>query len=91
MNYLKIQWDDFSFDEKWGKSIWYIEIGEDNYIKRQLEVYENSNRIKFDEDHWCDSYGSLGDQPIKISELNSIKITAEEFESEWKTKALNRD
>lgn len=90
MNYLKIKWDEFAFDSEWGKSIWYVEIGEDNYIKRQLEVYENSNRIKFDEDHWCDSYGSLGDQPVSISELNSVEITAEEFESEWIIKAMNR-
>ena len=91
MKYVKIFWDDFLFDEEWGKSIWYLEIGEDNYIKRQLEVYENTNRIKFDEDHWCDSYGSLGDQPVSLEELNLIEISATEFESEWKIKSLNMD
>ena len=91
MKYIKIFWNEFSFDEEWGKSIWYLEIGEDNYIKRQLEVFENSNRIKFDENHWCDSFGSLGDQPIKFEELEAEEISATDFESEWNVKSLNMD
>lgn len=91
MKYLKIHWDEITFDESWGKSIWYIEIGEDNYIKRQLEVFENSNRIKFDEDHSCDSYGGLSDQPIKLEEIDSTEINASDFESEWIIRSLNMD
>ena len=91
MKYLKIHWNEFTFDEDWGKSIWYLEIGEDSYIKRQLEVFENTNRIKFDENHWSDSYGSLGDQPIEFKELNATEINETDFESEWIIKSLNMD
>ena len=91
MKYIKIHWNEFTFDESWGKSIWYLEIGNDNFIKRQLEVFENSNRIKFDENHWCDSFGSLGDQPVNLDELNGIEITSKDFETEWVIQSLNMD
>ena len=91
MKYLKIDWDEITFDEDWGLSSWYLEIGEDNYIRRQLEVFENSNRIKYDESHSNDSYGSLGDQPIELEELNGIVISAADFETEWGVKSMNMD
>ncbi len=91
MKYLKIHWNEITFNEDWGKSTWYLEIGEDNYIKRQLEVFENSNRIKFDEAHWSDSYGSLGDQPVNLDQLNGILISAADFENEWVIKSINMD
>ncbi len=57
-----------------GKSIWYLEVGTDNYITRQIEVFENKNRLKFDENHNCDSYGGLEDQPVDYKILNGEEI-----------------
>lgn len=91
MKYIKIFWNEFSFDKEWGKFIWYLEIGADHYIKRQLEVFENSNRIKFDENHWSDAYGSLGNQPVNVEALEVEEILVTDFESEWAVKSLNMD
>ena len=47
--YYKRKWNETRGDkfDSWGTSMWYFEIGENQYITRQIEIYENGNRLKY--------------------------------------------
>ena len=47
--YFKRKWNETRGDEfdSWGTSIWYFEIGPDGYPIKQIELYENGNRLKY--------------------------------------------
>lgn len=92
MNYFRYQWNDTRGDEfnDWGISTYWFEMGNDGYVTRQMEVYENGIILKYDYSHTNDEYGFLADQPLEPWEIEIIEIPFEEFEHEWsKTKALN--
>ncbi len=56
-----------------------------------MEVYADGTVLKYDESHFHDRYGGLGDQPVDIDgDLLPFEIDAAEFERAWSTKALNR-
>lgn len=83
--YYKRTWNELRGDQfdTWGTSIWYIEIGMNNYPTRQIELYENGNRLKYHSEKTFDDYGSLGDQAIDILEFQEFEIEKTEFEIEW--------
>ena len=65
----------------WGSAIWYIEINEDRYPIRKVELYANGNRLKYHTKKTFDDYGKLGDQPLDLDEW--VKIEQKEFELAW--------
>ncbi len=83
--YYKREWNETRGDEfdSWGTSLWYFEIGEDNYITRQIEVYKNGNRLKYHSEKKFDDYGGLGTEPLDIIEFKEFEIDKIEFEEEW--------
>ncbi|GAB5554922.1 MAG: hypothetical protein Sapg2KO_45130 [Saprospiraceae bacterium] len=83
--YYRWKWDETRGDEfdSWGTSIWFFEIGEDKYITRQIEVYENGNRLKYHSDKRFDDYGGLGKDPLDEMEYKEFEIDKNEFEIEW--------
>lgn len=83
--YYKRKWDEKRDDERdvWGKSVWYFEVDNNGYPTRQLEIYENGNRLKYHSDKTFDDYGALGDQPLDADEFKAFKIEQDEFEKEW--------
>jgi len=83
--YYKREWKETRGDEfdSWGKSLWYFEIGEDKYITRQIEVYENGNRLKYHSEKKFDDYGGLGTDPLDVTEFKDFEIDKNEFEIEW--------
>lgn len=83
--YYKRKWDENRGDEldSWGTSVWYFEIGEDKYISRQIELYENGNRLKYHSKKTFDDYGRLGTQPLNEDEFKEFEIEKDEFEVEW--------
>jgi hypothetical protein len=85
MKYFKRKWDESRGDEfdSWGTSIWFLEIREDKYPTRQIELYENGNRLKYHSDKTFDDYGGLGDQTIDLDEFEKFEIQKNEFELEW--------
>lgn len=83
--YYKRPWNDTRGDEydAWGGSLWYLEIGQDQYPIRQMEVYENGNRLKYHPDKPFDDYGGLGTQPLDVNDFQDFEIKKSEFEREW--------
>ena len=91
MKYIKVEWNETRGDEYdfWGLSIWFLELDGENYPVRQIEVYRNGNRLKYDSVKMTDDFGMLGDQAIEIEEMNGIEISHSEFESQWEIESLN--
>ena len=83
--YYKRHWNELRGDEfdSWGTSIWFFEVGENKYITRQIELYENGNRLKYHSDKTFDDYGRLSDQPIDLEEFKEFEIEKDDFEHEW--------
>ncbi len=92
MNYFKSIWNEKVAEEEWGNSIWFFEIRADGYPNRQIEVYENGIRLKYDNEHSNDKFGQLGDQSMdeNSNENWGDNISANEFESEWKKPTTNQ-
>ncbi len=83
--YYKRKWDETRGDEfdSWGRSIWSFEVNENGYPIRQIELYENGNRLKYHSGKPFDDYGGLGDQALDLNELKVFEIGMLEFEQEW--------
>ena len=72
----------------WGRSIRYLEIGEDLWIVRQVDVFENGNMLSYDRAHWIDDFGMLGEARINRNRKRgpcgrSEEIDAVEFGRVW--------
>lgn len=66
--YFKRKWNETRGDEfdSWGTSTWYFEVDTDGYPTKQIELYENGNRLKYHNEKTFDDYGGLGDQALDI-------------------------
>lgn len=53
--------------DSWGTSMWYFEIGEDQYLIQQIENYENRNILKYHSEKRFDDDGGLGTEPLEHS------------------------
>jgi hypothetical protein len=47
--------------EEWGCFVRYLEIGDDSYATRQVDVFENGHALRYDRSHYVDDYGMLAD------------------------------
>ncbi|MFH7027439.1 MAG: DUF6881 domain-containing protein [Heteroscytonema crispum UTEX LB 1556] len=86
--YCKWFWDESlggAFDA-WGTSTYFLEIGDNSYPLRQIEVYENGNVLFYDKSHSRDDYGMLCDKAISKEDISEFEITKTEFEQVWNTK-----
>ena len=86
MNYFKRHWDETTGEEatdKWGTSTYFFETDNENYPKRQIQVFENGKALKYDREHHDDYYGGLSDQPLEFEEMEPFKIDKSEFENIW--------
>ena len=43
----------------WGEFTRYVEVGDDRYVTRQIEIFDNGRVLRYDRDHWCDDFGML--------------------------------
>jgi hypothetical protein len=43
----------------WGDSVRYVEVADDQFAVRQIEVFDNGNVLRYDRSHWCDDFGQL--------------------------------
>ena len=92
--YYKRQWEEFTGDPltaDWGECTLYFETDEAGVITRQLEVYENGSRLKYDEFFPADDYGYLSDQPLDLTDFAPFTIPAKEFEAEWEKDDLQNE
>jgi hypothetical protein len=44
---------------EWGEFVRYMEVADDQYAVRQVEVFDNGNVLRYDRSHWCDDFGQL--------------------------------
>jgi hypothetical protein len=74
----------------WGECIRYVEIGDDRYAVRQVEVYNSGRVLRYDRSHWCDRFGQLfgglfsQKQKAIDGRLRAEVIEAKEFERAWR-------
>lgn len=85
MTYYKYRWDESRGDqfEDWGKSWLLIEVANDNYLNRQIEIYDNGKILKYSREKLTDEFGGLGDQKFNLNEFHGEECSSLEFESQW--------
>lgn len=85
MKYYRAFWSETRGGEynHWGTSNWYFELDLENYPNRQIEIYENGQKLKYHIGHLDDEFGGLADQPIDLEEMNGIEISKSDFEAVW--------
>ena len=71
--------------DSWGNFIYYFEVEADGYPTKQLELYENGNRLKYHSKKLFDDYGRLGNQALDLDKFQSFEIEKDEFDTEWNT------
>jgi hypothetical protein len=70
----------------WGLFTCYVELGDDLYALRHVEVFENGNYLRYDRRHWDDDFGMLADARAskKLDEhWGAVAISKSEFERVW--------
>jgi hypothetical protein len=78
-----------SLASDWGECIRYVEIGDDRYALRQVEVYGDGRVLKYDRTHWCDKFGQLfgclfsHKQKAVDGRTGAEVIESGEFERAW--------
>lgn len=84
--YYKRNWEESRGDEfdSWGKATFYFEVNSDGYPVKQIELYENGNRLKYHSNKMFDDYGRLGDQSLDTDDFEPFEIDEAEFLKEWK-------
>jgi hypothetical protein len=43
----------------WGRFTRHLEIGDDSYALRHVDLYENGHLLRYDRTHWVDKFGTL--------------------------------
>jgi len=75
----------------WGECTRYVEIADDRYAARQVEVFDECRVLRYDRHHWCDRFGQLigrlfsRKQKAISARLSAEAIEAPEFERVWLT------
>jgi hypothetical protein len=89
MRYYHQPWNERRGDEydNWGTSTWYFEVGEDKWVSRQIEIYENGTVLHYDQKYLEDQYGFLSDMQVDGKHLvDFVEITAGQFEEVWSSR-----
>jgi hypothetical protein len=83
--YYRRPWHETRGDDHddWGTSEWYFEVGDDGWVSRQVEIYENGPTLRYDEGHIADEYGLLAEKPLPLDDFAPYEISADDFELVW--------
>jgi hypothetical protein len=73
----------------WGTLTRYLEIGDDNFAVRHVDVYDNGNILRYDRQHWGDAFDHLAERKYDREKWErrwgpGEVISATDFESVWK-------
>ena len=95
MRYFRRPWDELRGDEHdaWGTSVWFLEIDDEGWIRRQVQVYDTGPTLTYDDTAPHDAYGELGDQQVDIDDdgYTPFIIDAATFDAAWRdARPLNR-
>ena len=78
----------------WGPFTRYLEIADDNFARRQVDLYANGCGLRYDREHWVDPLGQLGDVRYALESSSEqsrrwtvLEIGAIEFEAAWENAA----
>jgi len=78
----------------WGPFTRYLEIADDGWIRRQVDLYANGYGLRYDREHWVDPLGRLGEaryptesRAQRSSHWTVLEIDSPEFESAWEMAA----
>ena len=85
--YFKRHWDETTgkpLTDSWGTSIYYFETSFEGKVLRQIEVYANGKKLKYDLAHLQDEYGGLSEVPLDLEEFAEFEINHHEFEEIWR-------
>ncbi len=74
----------------WGTFTRHLEIGDDRYVLRHVDLFENGYAVRYDRVHWVDDLGMLADMPYCPRAWEkwwgpAISLRAVEFEWVWTT------
>jgi hypothetical protein len=73
----------------WGEFERHLEIGDDLYAVRHVDVFANGYALRYDRVHWVDDFGVLADAPYDRDKWMEwwgrppIEISSQEFEDTW--------
>ena len=84
--YFERHWDEPTGDpltNAWGTATYYFETDNSGRVLRQIEVYQNGRKLKYDQDSSEDEYGRLADQPLDLQEFAECSIAKDKFETIW--------
>ena len=74
----------------WGTYTSYLEVGDDQFAVRQVEVFRSGQVLRYDAAHWCDEFGHLcglrfSRKPKWAVFFPGVELfTAAEFERVWR-------
>jgi hypothetical protein len=85
MHYFKRKWEEDRGDQfaSWGCAIYFFETDSNLIPTRQLEAYDNGNRLRYHQRHKHDEYGMLADQGLAAADFAPYAISQTEFEEAW--------
>lgn len=94
MLYFKRCWEESTGDpltDAWGTSTYYFETDENAEVLRQVQLFENGNKLKYDQIKMDDEIGGLSDVDLDFEEFAGCKIGQLEFEEIWNSDGTNSD
>jgi len=74
----------------WGECVRYLEIADDRYAARQIEVFDQGRVLRYDRSHWCDHFGQLfgclfsHKEKAITGRVEAEIIEEQEFERAWR-------
>ena len=82
--------------EAWGVFSRLIEVGDDLYALRHIDIFVNGRFLRYDRTHWVDAFGMLvdarsGRRLRKSRRWQVVAIETEEFEAAWKAAGNSKD
>ena len=84
--YFKRDWDETTGEpltDSWGTSTYYFETTDLGEVLRQIQVFSNGQKLKYDTTKLEDQYGGLSDIPLDLEEFEKFRIAKDDFEKPW--------
>ena len=91
--YFRRYWDENAggLCAGWGGSHFFFEVHPDGYVARQIELFDNGNRLLYDETSDEDEYGGRSTVSLDFDEYEPFSIDRAEFVNHWQpSAAVNR-
>ena len=65
---------------------YYFETNDEGFPIRQLEIWDNGKKIRYDLNNRVGDEGFLADQALERNEFKDYEISKEDFEKQWQIK-----